>query len=133
MKGGETKMRKMIALFVSLAFVLGTTGYAFAQTSTPAPAAPAPSTEKKADDTSMDKKPAAKKSMTMEEKKAACLQKAGTDDAKKADCEKRFTAKADKKAAATGHQRRERRSSQSDDGHPADRQRLGRHLRLVAP
>lgn len=92
-------MRKMIALFVSLAFVLGTTGYAFAQTSTPAPAAPAPSMEKKADDKGTDK-PAAKKTMTMEEKKAACLQKAGTDDAKKANCEKRFTAKADKKAAA---------------------------------
>jgi len=32
-----------------------------------------------------------------------------------------------------GSQRRERRSSQSDDSHPVDGQRLGRHLRLVAP
>jgi hypothetical protein len=93
-------MRRMITLFVGLAFVLGTIGYAVAQTSAPAPAA-APTTEKKADDKGMEKKPAANKSMTMEEKKAACLEKAGTDDAKKANCEKRFAAKADKKAAPT--------------------------------
>ena len=92
-------MRKVIALFVSLAFVLGTVGYAVAQTSTPAPAAP--TTEKKADDKGTEKKPVAKKPMTMEEKKAACLQKAGTDDAMKANCEKRFAAKADQKAATT--------------------------------
>jgi hypothetical protein len=97
-------MRKTIALFVSLAFLLGTTGFAVAQTSAPAPA------EKKADeksmksmDKSMEKKPASHKKMTMEEKKAACLEKAGTDEAKKAKCEKQFTAKnTQKKAAATG-------------------------------
>ena len=76
-------MRKMTALFVSMAFIFSTTGLAVAQTSTPAPAA----TDKKTDDKSMDKKPAAKK-MTMEEKKAACLEKAGTDEAKKTKCEK---------------------------------------------
>ena len=82
-------MRKTIALFVSMAFLLGTTGFAVAQTTTPAPA---PTQEKKADDKSMEKKPA-KKSMTKEERKANCLQKAGTDDAKKATCEKRYAAK----------------------------------------
>src|SRR5262249_54812838 len=100
-------MRKMIALIVSLAFVLGTIGYAVAQTSAPAPAA-APTTEKKADDKSTEKKPAAKKSMTMEEKKAACLEKAGADDAKKANCEKRFAAKADKKAATATEKKEDR-------------------------
>ncbi len=94
-------MRKMIALFVSMAFILGTTGFAVAQTSATAPAqAPA---EKKTDDKSMEKKPASQKKMTMEEKKAACLEKAGTDDAKKTKCEKQFTAKSTgKKAAAAG-------------------------------
>ena len=89
-------MRKMIALFVSMAFILGTTSFAAAQTSatTPAPA------EKKMEDKSMEKKPASHKKMTMEEKKAACLEKAGTDEAKKAKCEKQFTAKSTKKAAA---------------------------------
>ena len=88
-------MRKTIALLVSVGFLLGTTGLAVAQTSTPAPA-PA---EKKADDKTMDKtteKKPAKKAMTTEEKKAACLQKAGTDEAKKATCEKRFAAKGEK-------------------------------------
>ena len=62
----------------------------------------------------MEKKPASQKKMTMEEKKAACLEKAGTDDAKKTKCEKQFTAKSTgKKAAATGRRqhRRGRRSS----------------------
>ena len=71
-------MRKMIALFISTAFLLGTTGFAVAQTATPAPA--------------QEKKPAPK-AMSMEEKKAACLDKAGSDEAKKADCEKKFVAK----------------------------------------
>ena len=82
-------MRKTIALLVSAAFLLGTTGFAVAQTSPPAQ-------EKKADEKTMEKKPA-KKKMTMEERKAACLEKAGSDDAKKATCEKRF-AKAQKRA-----------------------------------
>ncbi len=81
-------MKKTIAAIVSAAFLFGTTGFALAQTPAPAP------TEKKADDKSMDKKPATKK-MTMEERKAACMEKAGTDDAKKA-CEKRYTAKSQK-------------------------------------
>ncbi len=90
-------MKKMIALFISAAFLLGTTGLAVAQTSTPAP-----TQEKKAEDKATEKKPA-KKSMSMEDKKAACLQKAGSDEAKKADCEKKFAAKpktAKKDAAA---------------------------------
>jgi hypothetical protein len=86
-------MRKMIALLVSMAFILGTTGFAVAQASAPAPA------EKKAEEKSMEKKPASKK-MTMEEKKAACLEKAGSDEAKKTKCEKQFAKKSTKKAAA---------------------------------
>jgi len=92
-------MKKMIALFVSMAFILGTTGFVAAQTSatTPAPA------EKKMEDKPMEKKPAASKKMTMEEKKAACLEKAGTDEAKKTKREKRFASKSTgKKAAAAG-------------------------------
>jgi hypothetical protein len=92
-KGGETNMRKTIALLVSAAFLLGTTGFAVAQT-------PPPAQEKKADEKpmgkTMEKKPA-KKKMTLEDRKAACLEKAGSDDAKKATCEKRF-AKAQKRA-----------------------------------
>jgi hypothetical protein len=87
-KGGESSMgKKMIALFVSMAFAFGVVGYAAAQTST----APAPSTEKK-DDMKMDSKKADKKGAKVD-KKADCLQKAGTDDAKKADCEKKYPAK----------------------------------------
>jgi uncharacterized protein HemX len=85
-------MKKTIALFVSAAFLLGTTGFAVAQT-------PPPAQEKKADEKTMDKtmeKKPAKKRMTLEERKAACLDKAGTDEAKKAACEKRFAAKAHK-------------------------------------
>src|SRR5262249_5634324 len=98
-------MRKMTALFVSMAFIFSTAGLALAQTSAPAPApAPAPAaTDKKTDDKSMDKKPAAKK-MTMEEKKAACLEKAGTDEAKKTQGEKKFTAKNSGKKSATSGQ-----------------------------
>ena len=80
-------MRKMIALFISTAFLLGTTGFAVAQTTTPAP-----TQEKKTEEKATEKKPA-KKAMSMEEKKAACLDKAGSDEAKKADCEKKFVAK----------------------------------------
>ena len=79
-------MKKMIALFVGTAFLLGTTGFAVAQTP-----APAPAQEKKMDDKAMEKKPA-KKAMTAEDKMAACMKKAGTDDAKKADCEKKAAA-----------------------------------------
>src|SRR5215475_10424970 len=95
-------MRKMTALFVSMAFIFSTTGLAVAQTAAPAPAPAPAATDKKTDDKSMDKKPAAKK-MTMEEKKAACLEKAGTDEAKKTQCEKKFAAKnSGKKSAASG-------------------------------
>ena len=79
-------MRKMLALFITTAFILGTTGFAVAQTP-----APAPTQEKKADDKAMEKKPA-KKAMSLEEKKEACLSKAGTDDAKKTRCEKQYDA-----------------------------------------
>jgi cell pole-organizing protein PopZ len=80
-------MKKMTALVASVAFAFGMVGFAAAQT----PAAPAPPAEKK-----MDKK-ADKKA----DKLADCMAKAGTDDAKKADCEKKAAAaakKAEKKA-----------------------------------
>jgi hypothetical protein len=101
-------MRKMIALLVSMAFILGTTGLAMAQTSTPAPA------EKKAEEKSMEKKPMEKKPaskmMTMYETKAACLEKAGSDEAKKTKCEKQFTAKkSTKKAAAAPAEKAEKK------------------------
>jgi len=80
-------MRTMIALFISAAFLLGTTGAAVAQSTTPAPAQ-----EKKTEEKATEKKPATK-AMSMEEKKAACLEKAGSDEAKKANCEKKFVAK----------------------------------------
>ena len=86
-------MKKIAALLVSIAFAFGVVGYAAAQTGT----TPAP--EKKGD-MKMEKmeKMEKKKAMSMEEKKAACMDKATTDKAKAA-CEKRFTAKkpADKK------------------------------------
>ena len=82
-------MKKMIALVASIAFAFGMVGFAAAQT----PAAPAPpAAEKKADMKKMDKKA---------DKLADCLAKAGTDDAKKADCEKKAAAAAKKAAAKT--------------------------------
>ena len=80
-------MKKMTALVASVAFAFGMVGFAAAQT----PAAPAPpAAEKKADMKKTDKKA---------DKMADCMAKAGTDDAKKADCEKKAAAAA-KKAAA---------------------------------
>jgi hypothetical protein len=77
-------MKKTLALFISTAFLLGTTGFAVAQT-------PAPAPEKKTEDKTMEKKPA-KKAMSLEDKKEACLTKAGTDEAKKTRCEKQYEA-----------------------------------------
>src|SRR5262245_46723595 len=95
-KGGENSMgKKIAALFVSMAFVFGVVGYGAAQTST----TPAPSTEKK-DDMKMDKKADKKAS-----KKADCLQKAGTDDAKKAECEKKYASKKSAKKDATAEKK----------------------------
>lgn len=90
-------MRKTVALFIGTAFLLGMTGFAVAQTSTPAPAQ-----EKKTEEKATEKKPA-KKAMSMEEKKAECLEKAGSQEAKKADCEKKFATKpkTEKKEAMT--------------------------------
>jgi hypothetical protein len=99
-------MRKMLALFITTAFILGTTGFAVAQTP-----APAPTQEKKADDKAMEKKPA-KKSMTLEEKKEACLSKAGTDDAKKTKCEKQYEsakAKMEKKEMKKAEKKEEKK------------------------
>lgn len=79
-------MKKITALAASVAFALGMVGFAAAQT----PAAPAPPAEKKAEMKKMDKKA---------DRMADCMAKAGTDDAKKADCEKKAAAAA-KKAAA---------------------------------
>lgn len=58
-------MRKTIALVVSTAFLFGTTGFGVAQTPTPG-------------------------KMSLEQLKEACLKKAGTDEAKKASCEKKY-------------------------------------------
>jgi hypothetical protein len=79
-------MKKVTALAASIAFALGMVGFATAQTST-APAPPAAKDDMKKSD-KMDKK-ADKKT----DKMADCMTKAGTDDAKKADCEKKFAAK----------------------------------------
>ena len=106
-------MRKMIALFVSMAFILGTTGFAVAQTSTPTPApAPAPA-EKKADDKSMEKKPASHKKMTMEEKKAVCLREGRHRRRQEDQVRKAIHREEPKKAAATGQRQHRlgRRSS----------------------
>jgi hypothetical protein len=81
-------MKRTLAMLISIAFLVGTTGFAVAQT--PAPA-PAPAPEKKMEDKSMEKKPA-KKAMSLDEKKEACLTKAGTDEAKKTRCEKQYEA-----------------------------------------
>ena len=70
-------MKKITALVVSVAFAFGMVGLATAQT--PAP----PAAEKKAD-MKKDKKA---------DKMADCMAKAGTDDAKKADCEKKAAGK----------------------------------------
>jgi len=90
-------MRKVTALFVSTAFLLGTMGIAVAQTTT----APATQEKKTDEKKAMEKKPA-KKAMSLEDKKTACLDKAGTDEKKKENCEKQYTAakaKMEKKAA----------------------------------
>jgi hypothetical protein len=80
-------MRKMITLCISTAFLLGTPWVAAPQTTTPAP-----TEEKKTEEKATRKKPATK-AMSMKEKRAACLEKVGSDAAKKADCEKTFVAK----------------------------------------
>lgn len=78
-------MTKLTALFVSMAFAFGTVGYAAAQT----PAAPTtPPAEKKEEMKKMDKK-----MDRMSKKMHDCIAKAGTDEAKKADCEKKYAAK----------------------------------------
>ena len=62
-------MKKIIALVLGIAFAFGTAGFTAAQT------------------------PAEKKGDKMLDQKAACLDKAGTDEAKKASCEKKFAKK----------------------------------------
>ena len=89
-------MRATTALVISTALILGTIGAAVAQTSTtpplattppPATPAPAPAPAK----TTPEEK--AKMAMAkLDQRKAACVQKAGTDDAKKAECEKMYVA-----------------------------------------
>jgi hypothetical protein len=74
-------MKKIIALVMGIAFAFGTAGFAAAQTPAPAPKA-ADKVEK-----------AEQKGNTMLEQKTACLDKAGTDEAKKAACEKKFAKK----------------------------------------
>lgn len=92
-------MRKTIALVISTAFILGSIGGAAAQTSTtpplattpaPAPATPAPAPVPATKTTPEEK---AKKAMaSLDQRKATCLQKAGTDEAEKAKCEKMYIA-----------------------------------------
>ena len=81
-------MTRTIALVISAAYLLGTTGLAMAQTSTTTPAptttAPAPTPGKTGGSEDKAKKAAA----ASEKKLANCMQKAGTDDAKKAACQK---------------------------------------------
>ena len=82
-------MKKTTALVASIAFALGMVGAAAAQTSTaPAPAAPPAAKDDMKKSDKMDKK-ADKKA----DKMADCMTKAGTDDAKKAECEKKYAAK----------------------------------------
>ena len=92
-------MRTTTALIISTALILGTIGATVAQTSTtpplattppPAPATPAPAPVPATKVTPEEK---AKKAMAnLDQRKAACMQRAGTDDAKKAECEKMYVA-----------------------------------------
>jgi len=96
-------MNKTIALFVSMAILFGTAAFGVAQTTTttPAPAqppaatapaapAPTPSAPSKGKMTPEEKHQKAMASM--EQKKTACLQKAGNEAAKQAECQKKFEA-----------------------------------------
>ena len=92
-------MTKTIALVISAAFLLGTTGLAVAQTPTttppattaPAPAAPAPAAPAPGKMSAPEEK-AKKASAANDKRLATCTQKAGTDDAKKAACQKKHDA-----------------------------------------
>jgi hypothetical protein len=103
-KGGETQMRKITALFVSIAFSLSVAGLAMAQTKpgeqTGKPAAPGQEQKKEMMEKKDEKKAetAEKKADKMAAQKAECLKKATTDEAK-AGCEKKFAKKTDKPAA----------------------------------
>ncbi len=69
-------MKKLLALFVAIAFAAGTTGFAVAQTTT----TPAPATEKKADDKKMDKMGEKKAEKKMPTKSASgTVKSAGAD------------------------------------------------------
>ena len=81
-------MKKITVLVASVAFAFGMVGFAAAQT----PATPAPPAEKKTDMKKADKKA---------DRLADCLAKAGTDEAKKADCEKKAAAAAKKSEPKT--------------------------------
>ena len=94
-------MRKMIALFVSIAFSVAVAGMAVAQTKpatdTSKPAA-AGQEQKPAQEKTMDKKAA-----KLADRKAACLKKATTDQAK-ADCEKKYAQAVEKMEKQKGAQ-----------------------------
>jgi hypothetical protein len=93
-------MTRTIALFICAGFLLGTTGLAAAQTpapTTPAPApatpAPAPATPAPAPAQGKGPEEKAKKATVANDKRlATCTQKAGTDEAKKATCQKQHDA-----------------------------------------
>lgn len=94
-------MKNTIALAISAIFLLATTGLATAQTTTtPPPAAtPAPSTTTAPAPSKAEQK--AKKDTAKAEKQlSACMAKAGTDEAKKASCQKKHDAAVAKIEAA---------------------------------
>jgi len=88
-------MRKITALFVSLAFSLSVAGLAMAQTK-PAEKPATPGQEQKME----------KKGDKMAAQKAECLKKATTDEAK-SECEKKFAKRTDKPAAAKKTEKKE--------------------------
>ena len=86
-------VKKLVVMLMAVLFSLSVSGVSFAQekpAAKPAPSQPCAGAEKE-----MKKTRKAKKAQTLAEKKAACLEKATTDQAK-AECEKRFAEKAKK-------------------------------------
>jgi hypothetical protein len=91
-------LRKLVVMLMAILFSLSVAGLSYAQTKPSDKPADKP-VEKSAPanpcDKGMSKK---KKAQNLAEKKAACLEKATTDQAK-AECEKKFAEKAKKKVA----------------------------------
>ncbi len=86
-------MRKLVVMVMAVLFSLSVSGVSFAQekpAAKPAPSQPCVGAEKQ-----MKKTKGAKTAQKLAEEKAACLEKATTDQAK-AECEKKFPEKARK-------------------------------------